>query len=194
MGKVIAHMSMSLDGFVTGPDVRVEHPMGVGGERLHQWLFANPGDPRDAQVAGEMFAPAHTGAVIMGRRTFDVGIGLWGDDGTFQLPCFVVTHQPADRLIKGQTSFTFVTTGVRDALAHAQAVAGSRAVNVMGAAMIQQVLHAGLLDEVQINLIPVLLGAGTRLFESFTTDKIELERTRIVESPSATHLTYRIVK
>ena len=193
MGKVIAHISMSLDGFVTGPDVRVEHPMGVGGERLHQWLFANPGDPRDAQVAGEMFAPALTGAVIMGRRTFDVGIGLWGDDGTFQLPCFVVTHRPGDMLSRGPTSFTFVTAGVHDALARARTVAGSRAVNIMGAAMIQQVLHAGQLDEVQINLIPVLLGAGTRLFESFTTEKIELERTRIVESPSATHLTYRII-
>jgi dihydrofolate reductase len=187
-------MSMSLDGFVTGPDVRVEHPMGVGGERLHRWLFADPGDPRDAEVAAEMFSPATTGAVIMGRRTFEVGVGLWGDDGTFRLPCFVVTHRPAERLVKGTTSFTFVTDGLEAALQRARAVAGQRDVNVMGATAIQQFLIEGLLDELQINLIPVLLGSGTRLFERFSGTPLELDRTRVVETPSVTHLTYRVVK
>ena len=194
MGKVRAHMSMSLDGFVAGPDVRREHPMGVGGERLHQWLFARPGDPRDADVAAEMFDPANTGAVIMGRRTFEVGVGLWGDDGTFHLPCFVVTHRAADMLVKAPTSFTFVTGGIRVALEHAQTVAGARAVNVMGATTTQQFLSAGLLDEFQINLIPVLLGAGTRLFEQINAAPLELERTRLIDSSAATHLTYRVVK
>jgi dihydrofolate reductase len=187
-------MSMSLDGFVAGPDVRRDHPMGVGGERLHQWLFASPGDPRDAEVAADMFAPASTGAVIMGRRTFEVGVDLWGDDGTFHLPCFVVTHRPANMLVKGPTSFTFVTDGIRAALERAQAVAGPRAVNVMGATATQQFLSAGLLDEFQINLIPVLLGTGTRLFEQLGAAPLELERTRLIESSAVTHLTYRIVK
>ncbi|HEY9225882.1 MAG TPA: dihydrofolate reductase family protein [Gemmatimonadaceae bacterium] len=194
MGKVRAHMSMSLDGIVAGPEVRPEHPMGVGGERLHQWLFAQPADPRDAEVAGDMFSPSSTGAVIMGRRTFEVGVGLWGDDGTFHLPCFVVTHRPAKMVLKGPTSFTFVTDGIQGALERAQAVAGSRAVNVMGAAMTQQFLSAGLLDEFQINLIPVLLGTGTRLFEQLGVAPLELERTRLIDSAAVTHLTYRVVK
>ena len=194
MGKVRAHMSMSLDGFVAGPDVRREHPMGVGGERLHQWLFANPSDPRDAEVAADMFSPAGTGAVIMGRRTFEVGEDPWGDDGTFHLPCFVVTHRPAKTVVKGPTSFTFVTDGIQSALERAQAVAGARAVNVMGAATTQQFLSAGLLDEFQINLIPVLLGTGIRLFEQFGVAPLELERTRLIESSAVTHLTYRVVK
>lgn len=194
MGKVRVHMSMSLDGFVAGPDVRREYPMGVGGERLHQWLFASPCDPRDTEVAADMFSPAITGAVIIGRRTFEVGEGPWGDDGTFHLPCFVVTHRPAKTLVKGPTSFTFVTDGIRGALERAQAVAGPRAVNVMGAAMTQQFLEAGLLDELQINLVPVLLGTGVRLFEQFGAAPLELERTRVVESSAMTHLTYRVVK
>src|SRR5688500_8520418 len=107
MGKVRAHMSMSLDGFVAGPEVSIEHPMGVGGERLHQWLFDSHRDPRDSQVAAEMLAPSTTGAVIMDRRTFDVGVGLWGDDGAFHVPCFVVTRRPASNLVKGPTSFSF---------------------------------------------------------------------------------------
>jgi dihydrofolate reductase len=197
MGTVRAHMSMSLDGYVAGPDVSREHPMGVGGERLHQWLFGG-GDPRDAEVAAGMFAPATTGAVIMGRRTFEVGEAPWGEDGTFHLPCFVVTHRPAETRVKGPTTFTFVTDGIEAALARAQAVAGERAVNLMGAETTRQFLRAGLLDEIQINLVPVLLGAGTRLFEHLGehlgTAPIELERTRMVGSSTMTHLLYRIVK
>jgi dihydrofolate reductase len=194
MGTVRAHMSMSLDGFVAGDEVSVEQPMGVGGERLHRWLFGDRGDPRDTEVAAGMFAPATTGAVIMGRRTFDVGEAPWGDDGTFHLPCFVVTHRPAGTLVKGPTSFTFVTDGIQAALAQARAVAGDRAVNLMGAQTVQQFLRAGLLDEIQINLVPVLLGAGARLFDHLGTAPIELERTRLVGSPTMTHLTYRVVK
>lgn len=194
MGTVRAHMSMSLDGFVAGQDVSLEQPMGVGGERLHQWLFADRGDPSDAQVAAEMFAPATTGAVIMGRRTFEVGEAPWGEDGTFRLPCFVVTHRQAETLVKGPTSFIFVTDGIQAALARAQAVAGNRAVNLMGAQTAQQFLRAGLLDEIQINLVPVLLGAGTRLFDHLGAGHIELERTRMVGSSVMTHLTYRVVK
>jgi len=194
MGKVRVHMSMSLDGFVTGPNVSLDDPMGVDGERLHEWMFDPHGDPRDAEVAAEMYSTRTTGAVIMGRRTFDVGEDPWGEDGTFQLPCFVVTHRSAENVVKGSTSFTFVTDGIRGALARAQAIAGDRAVNVMGAETTRQFLHERLLDEIHLNLVPVLLGGGTRLFEPLGTARVELERTRIVESPAVTHITYRIRK
>ena len=192
MREVRVHMSISLDGFVAGPGVSREHPMGVGGERLHQWLFASGGDLVDAEVAAGMFSPRTTGAVIMGRRTFDVGEEPWGKDGAFHLPCFVVTHRPADRLVKGPTSFTFVTDGIQGALARARAAAGDRAVNVMGAETTRQFLREGLLDEINLNLVPVLLGSGTRLFESPGGAPRELQRTRVVESPTVTHLTYRV--
>jgi dihydrofolate reductase len=194
MGKVRVHMSMSLDGFVTGPDVSHENPMGVDGDRLHQWMFATPVDPRDAEVAAEMYSPRTTGAVIIGRRTFDLGEKPWGENGTFHLPCFVVTHRPKDRLVKGPTTFTFVTDGIESALAQAQAAAGDRGVNVMGAQTARQLLRDGLLDEIHLNLVPVLLGGGTRLFEDLGPDSMELERSRVVESPAVTHLTYRVVK
>jgi len=194
MGKVHLHMSMSLDGFVAGPNVGVDRPMGEGGERLHEWLSTDSGsDPRDAEVAAEMFATATTGAVVMGKRTFNFGVGLWGDDGTFGMPCFVLTHTPAETLVKGATTFTFVTNGIDGALAQAKASAGDKHINLMGADTAQQFLSAGLLDEIQINLIPTLLGDGVRLFEHTATKHIELERTRVIESAGATHLKFRVL-
>jgi dihydrofolate reductase len=192
MGMVRVHMSTSLDGFVTGPDVSVEQPMGVGGERLHEWMFA-ASDVTDIETAAEMFSTRTTGAVVMGRRTFDVGERPWGDDGTFHLPCFVLTHRAAPTLVKGKTSFTFVTEGPERALALAQTVAGDKVVNVMGADTLQQFLRRGLIDEIQLNVIPVLLQTGTRLFEHLGPDRVELERTRaILPSSGVTHLTFRI--
>ena len=194
MGKVVLHMSMSLDGFIAGPNVDVERPMGDGGERLHEWLSTGgEGDPRDAEVASEMFATETTGAVVMGRRTFDVGEGPWGDDGTFGLPCFVLTHTPAETLVKGATTFTFVTDGIDSALAQAKAAAGDKHINLMGANTAQQFLSAGQLDEIQINLIPTLLGDGVRLFDRLAPNQIELERTRVIESSGATHLRFRVL-
>ncbi len=192
MGTVRVHMSTSLDGFVTGPDVSVEQPMGVGGERLHEWMFA-ASDATDIEKAAEMFSTRTTGAVVIGRRTFDVGERPWGQDGAFHLPCFVLTHRAAPTLVKGKTSFTFVTEGPERALALAQAAAGDKAVNVMGADTIQQFLRRGLIDEIHLNLVPVLLQAGTRLFEHLGPDRLELERTRaILPSSGVIHLTYRI--
>jgi dihydrofolate reductase len=203
MGTVRLHMSMSLDGFIAGPNVDVEHPMGEGGDRLHDWIFAgNPDrtghspltstrDPRDAQVMDEMFE--NVGAVVMGRTTFDVGKGPWGDDPPFGMPCFVLTHTPADTVVKGATTFTFVTDGIDSALKQAGADAGGKGINLMGATTAQQFLRAGLLDEIQINLVPVLLGGGTRLFEHLGADHIELQRTRVIESPTVTHVKFRVV-
>ena len=104
MGQVVANMSMSLDGFIAGPNISVDHPMGEGGERLHAWMFGDAVNPRDAEIAAGMFSPATTGAVLMGRRTFTVGERPWGDDGTFRVPCFVITHRPALIVVKGPTS------------------------------------------------------------------------------------------
>jgi dihydrofolate reductase len=189
IGMVILHMSMSLDGFVAGPDVGLERPLGQGGERLHEWLFAS-GDPLDAEVAADMVA--EIGAVVLGNRTFTVGEQHWGGATPFPVPCFVLTHSERPELHKGATSFTFVTDGVESAYAQARAAAGGRAVNLMGADTAQQFLRAGLLDEIQLNLVPVLLGEGLRLFEHLGTDRIELERTRAIESSRVTHLRFRV--
>ncbi len=191
MGRVCVFMSVSLDGFVAGPDVGIDHPMGVGGERLHAWL--DGADPQDAEIAASMFSTATTGAVVMGHRTFTVGEGPWGDDGTFGLPCFVVTHRPAETIRKGATTFTFVTGGIDQALADARAVAGTANVNVMGADIVQQMLRAGLIDELHLTLVPILLGDGVRLLDHLTSEHVELERTGVIDSSAVTHLQFRVI-
>jgi dihydrofolate reductase len=195
-GRVLLHVSMSLDGFTAGPKVSTAQPMGEHGERLHSWLTGNGAvhDPADREVASKMFSPESTGAVLMGRRTFAVGEKPWGDDGTFNLPCFVVTHYPAATIVKGRTRFTFVTGGLADALAQAKAAAGCRNVNVMGAYLARQCLAAGYIDEIHVNLIPILLGGGARLCEGLITPPIELERTGVVASSAATHIAFRVRK
>jgi dihydrofolate reductase len=196
MGTVFLEITMSLDGFVAGPDVDMEEPMGKGGEVLHEWLFGDGSHAPtegDRQVADEMFAS--TGAFVLGRRTFDVGERPWGADGAFGMPCFVVTHRARDILVKGPTTFTFVTGGIESALQQAQAAAGEKDVCVMGgAAVAREFLEAGLLDELRIDLAPVLLGAGTRLFADGVAAQIRLESTRLIESPFATHLRFRVVR
>jgi len=189
--QVFLEMTISLDGFVAASGVSLEHPLGVDGERVHAWLES--GSDVDRAAAAALFT--NTGAVLIGRRTFDLGIGRWGDDGTFGRPCFVVTHRPAERLVKGPTTFTFVTAGLERALAQAREAAGDRDVCVMGGAgLARQVLAAGLADELRIHVAPLLLGAGTRLFEDHGDAHVELERTSAVEGPAATHLTYRVVR
>jgi dihydrofolate reductase len=196
MGTVFFEITMSLDGFIAGPDVDIEEPMGKRGEVLHEWLFGDgthAPTEGDRQVADEMFAL--TGAFVLGRRTFDVGEKPWGSDGAFGTPCFVVTHRARDVLVKGPTTFTFVTGGIESALRQAQAAAGDKDVCVMGgAAVARQFLAAGLLDELRIDLAPVLLGAGTRLFADSVATQIRLESTRLIESPFATHLRFRVVR
>ena len=205
MNKVIADMSMSLDGFITGPNDGVELPLGEGGERLHQWLYdlaswrerhgldggkAN----HDAEILDEAFR--NTGAAVMGRRMFDCGEGPWGDNPPFHMPVFVVTHHARETLVKeGGTTFTFVTDDIESAFKQAKAAAGDKDISVAGGAnIVQQCLSAGLLHEIQIHLVPVLLGAGRRLFDHTGTEQMELERTRVIESPGVTHLRFRVVK
>jgi dihydrofolate reductase len=201
MANVTSDMSMSLDGFITGPNDDVERPLGEGGERLHQWIFelaswrerhglAGGKTNRDAEVVDEAFR--NVGAVVMGRRMFNHGEGPWGDNPPFHMPVFVVTHKPKKTLSKeGGTTFTFVIDGIESALKRAKAAAGDKDVSVAGGAnIVQQFLKAELLDEIQIHLVPVLLGGGRRLFEH--AGKMELEPTRVIESPGVTHLRFRV--
>jgi dihydrofolate reductase len=202
MGRVLLSMSVSLDGFAAGPDVTVEHPMGRGGERLHEWLFH---DGADRAVAADGVSPVGvdteqaqelsttTGAVVIGKRTFGIGVGLW-QDTPFPVPSFVITHEPHEQMAMKSAAFTFVTGGIEDALRQAQHAAGDKNVLIMGGASIaQQFVQSRLVDEIRLQLVPVLLGAGTRLFDHLATDHIELERTMVMESPRVTHLRFQVM-
>jgi dihydrofolate reductase len=203
MGKVVVDITMSLDGFIAGPNDGPELPLGEGGERLHEWVFdlASWREPhglaggkadRDSEVLDEAFRTV--GAIVVGRRMFD-NAGGWGDNPPFHMPVFVLTHEARETETKeGGTTFTFVTDGIERALEQAKAAAGDKNVGVSGGAnTIQQFLGAGLLDEMQIHIAPMLLGGGRRLFDHLET-QIELEGTRVIDSPGITHLRYRVVK
>ena len=186
MGKVVLDKTMSLDGFIAGPNDDVT--------RLFEWYGGKP-----TEVLRDLGDPLKTtGAVVMGRRSFnliDNPNGWVTPDGTaLPWPVFVLTHQPQEKVTKGATTFTFVTDGIESAVRQAKAVAGSKNVGVMGAHTAQQCLKAGLLDEIHIHLVPVLLGEGIRLFDHLGTQHIELESTRVIESPGVTHLWFRVVK
>ena len=190
MGNVVSGMSMSLDGFVTGPHDSRENPLGDGGLVLHDWL-GRTATAADQAVLQEMVDGV--GAIIMGRRSYDfcVGEGGWGDGGPAgSTPCFVLTHHAPEDAPK---VFTFVTDGIHSAVAQARAEAGERTVGVHGATAAQQALAAGLLDEIQLHLVPVLLGGGVRLFDLLGADPVTLTRDRVVEAGSGvTHLRYRV--
>jgi dihydrofolate reductase len=192
MGKVLLAFSMSLDGFIAGPEVGVDHPMGKGGERLHDWMRSDTNkDETDAAMGRELHEKA--GAVVLGRRTFDIGVGLW-EDTPYPVPSFVLTHRSRDALPMKSATFTFVTDGIESALRHARTAGGGKDVIVMGADAGQQCLRAGLADEMFIQLVPVLLGAGSRAFDNVGAGHIELKSTRVLDSPSVTHLRFEIRK
>ncbi|HZO64755.1 MAG: dihydrofolate reductase family protein [Kribbellaceae bacterium] len=193
MSKVISGISMSLDGFVTGPNVSREQQLGDGGQVLHQWLHEP--DPLDSELLAEM--GANVGSILMGRLSYDLaeGDGGWGDGGPAgPAPCFVLTHNaPAPETVRAPSVFTFVTDGIDSAVEQAKAAAGDKVVGVHGASAAQQCLAAGLMDEIQISLAPVLLGSGTRLFEHLG-GQFQLERTNVINSSNATHLRFRVVR
>jgi dihydrofolate reductase len=190
MPKLIAAFSMSLDGFVAGPDISVDLPMGRGGERLHDWIFQSSSEI-DAEKAREV--SASVGATIVGRRTFDVGIGPW-EDTPYPAPSFVLTREKRSPLAMTSGVFTFVTDGIESALRQAQAAAGEKDIVVMGADVAWQYIAAGLADELVLQLAPVLLGNGTRLFAQFEGEAIELEQLDAVWTAHVTHLRYGITK
>jgi dihydrofolate reductase len=214
MGKLTFEITTSLDGFVAGPNQTLEEPLGEGGERLHEWALATKAfreahgmsggeDNADSQVIEEHLAAI--GATVMGRRMFSGGEGPWPDDPKadgwwgenppFHHPVFILTHHRREPVAKqGGTSFTFVTDGIEAALERARAAAGDKDVSVAGGANVaQQYLEAGLLDELQIHLVPLLLGGGVRLFENLAPNVVELECTTAIRSPAVTHLTYCVV-
>ena len=214
MTRLTLDISMSLDGFVAGPNQTLEQPLGEGGDRLHEWAFglaswrerhglSGGTTNADSEVVQESLDA--TGAVLMGRRMFSGGAGpwaddpnadgWWGDDPPFRVPVFILTHHSREPVAKeGGTTFTFVTDGIEAALEQARAAAGGKDVAVAGGAnLAQQYLAAGLFDELQIHLAPVFLGDGVRLFDNLGTEQIDLEVTRAIHSPAVTHLRYRIV-
>ncbi len=191
MALVICDMSMSLDGFVTGPNDSRDNPFGDGAATLHDWLSVAATDDDTALLREAL---DETGAIVMGRTSFDknAGDGGWGDSGPHaDTPCFVVTH----RAPTGSPSpvFTFVTDGVVSAIEQAKAVAGQKAVGLFGATVLQQALPLGLVDEIRVHVNPMLLGGGTRLFGGLDS-AVHLERTRVVATPAATHLYYRVFR
>jgi dihydrofolate reductase len=191
MGKVIIDISMSIDGFVTGPNDGMGNGMGDGGMVLHEWAM-NP-TPADQKLLYE--EPMETlGTCILGRRTFDIAEAVWGDTPPFgPTPVFVLTHRPHETLVRGATTFYFVTDGIERVLEQARAAAGDKDVSLMGASVSQQYLKAGLVDEIELHVGNVVLGAGRPLFANIGAP-IKLERIRVIATPAATHIRYRVVK
>lgn len=194
MSKVILNISMSLDGFIAGPNIRTEEPMGDDGEKLHDWMLSGGKGSELEAVVADFFK--NTGAYIMGKRTLDLGIGPWGDNPPFHAPCFVLSGKSHNTITKqGGTSYIFVTDGIESALKQAQEAAGNQDIVVMGGAnAAQQYLNAGLLDEIHLHLPHILLGSGTRLFDKLTITAANLEKIAVAETPGATHLKFRIIK
>lgn len=192
MSRVILAFSLSLDGFVAGPAISMENAMGMGGERLHQWMFqGGREDDVDSGMLREQLAMV--GAVVLGRRTFDVGLQHWNDT-PYPVPSFVLTHEEREPQAMRSAAFTFVNDGIASAVEQAKAAADRKLVVVMGASVAQQALEDGLADELHLQLVPVLLGKGARLFENLGEGSIELICDRAVNSPNVTHLKYKVVK
>jgi dihydrofolate reductase len=198
MGTVGAGFSMSVDGFIAGPNDDVQ--------RLFAWMFSGDTDVKltagdhdfDLKVSSESaerFQDANKtiGAIVSGRRMFDVA-GAWGGRHPMDVPVVVVTHHVPQEWVKERSPFTFVTDGVESALEQAHKIAGDKSIGVGGANVAQQCLKAGLLDEIGIDLVPVLLGKGIRFFEYLGIEPVELENTRVMQAPGVTHLMFRVAK
>jgi dihydrofolate reductase len=211
MSQVTCQISISLDGYVAGPDQSVDDPIGKGGMRLHEWAFATDAwreqhgegggeHNADAEVAGRLMKGI--GAFVMGRRMFGGGAGAWeeswrgwwGEDPPYHTPVFVLTHHPREPLeMQGGTTFHFVTDGLESALEQARSAAGDQVVSIAGgASTVNQVLAAGQLDELHLHVVPIVLGAGERLFED-VGDPV-LEPVEVVDSPRVTHVRYRVAR
>jgi dihydrofolate reductase len=213
MSKVRANIAMSLDGYVAGPNQSEENPLGEGGRQLHDWAFelkawrephGMEGGEVNASSRVVEEATGNIGAEIMGRGKFgppgggpwadDPWPGWWGDNPPFHMPVFVVTHHEREPLTLSDTTFTFVTSGIESALTQAREAADGQDVLIGGGGdIINRYLAVGLVDEIQLNVVPILLGGGERLFAGVGSD-LQLEQLRAVEAPGVAHLKYRVVK
>jgi dihydrofolate reductase len=204
MGKITSGLTMSLDGFIAGPNDGPEHPLGENGMRLFDWYESGDTEyvvpsgemtfkvsPQSAEMLHEAFSSV--GAIVTGRRTFDITNG-WGGRHPLDVPIVVLTHTAPDGWNYEGAPFTFVTDGVESAVEEARELAGEKDVAVGAASLVQQCLQAGLLDEVHVGIVPVLLGDGVRMFDKLGPEHIELERTEIIEAPDVTHITFRVLK
>ena len=200
MSLVTAHLAISLDGFVAGPDQSQEHPLGRGGARVHGWHIGDgPHHPADEEMSRRILAG--NGAYVMGRNMFGPvrgewegdWRGWWGDEPPYHAPVFVLTHHArAPQPMDGGTTYYFVTDGIESAMAQARAAAGGGDVAIMGGATtINQYLAAGLIDELGLHIVPLILGAGTRLFEGVPPLKLEQVKSR--PARLVTHVTYRVL-
>jgi dihydrofolate reductase len=212
MSKLRCDISISLDGFVAGPNQSVENPLGEGGEGLHDWVVrlaswreAHGEDGGEVNESSRIFDEAreNIGAAVMGRNMFgpigggawdDQWNGWWGDNPPFHYDVFVVTHHRRDPVeMAGGTTYHFVTDGIESALAQAKEAAAGKDVMLLGGGdVIRQYLEAGLVDELELHVVPVLLGDGARIFGN--SPDVRLEQLRSVEAPGVTHLKYRVVK
>jgi dihydrofolate reductase len=214
MSKLRCHISISLDGFAAGPNQSQENPLGEGGTQLHDWVIRlaawreshgyDGGEVNESTRIVEE-SRENVGAGVMGRNMFgppgggpwgdEQWTGWWGDNPPFHYPVFVLTHHPRQPLeMEGGTTFHFVTDGVEPALEQAREAAGGKDVLLSGGAeVVNEYLAAGLLDELQLSVAPVLLGDGARLFEDLGDAKVQLEQVRVVEAPGVAHLGYRVV-
>lgn len=191
MGKVVYDMSMSLDGVVTGANVRPEAGLGDGGEQLHDWGF-NSQDPRNKEIVATW---PNTGAVIVGRYTYDLSIPYWGADGPIgsaRIPTIVVSHSvPKD--IPAGSVYTFVNS-IEAAHEKAQQAAGDKVIGVSGAKVAQQLIALGLMDEIFAHVVPVLFGDGIRFYEHLNSKHVQLETLDVINTPEAIHLHFRVIK
>ena len=211
MTHVFLEMTMTVDGFTAAPGVSLEHPLGIDGERVRDWIRGAQGptvaaglgpdgaadaspDEIDRNVAARMFDS--TGAFVIGRRTFDVGEGPWGDDAVFEgRPCFVVTTREREPFVRGGSRFEFVTGGIAEAVARASNAASAASVCILGGADVaRQALAGGYVAEARLHLVPVLLGGGSRLFPDASPHRVELEPIGVEQGAQATHLRYLVVR
>jgi dihydrofolate reductase len=202
-GRVIIQMSMSLDGFVAGPDDNMDYRLGTrGGSHVFDWLTTGSEhypegtflrtEGANRAILDELFE--RIGAYVSGKRTYDLANGWGGRHPLNGVPVFILTHHPDPNPPQGESKLTFVTDGVESAIAQAKAAADGKDVSLLGASPGQQALKAGLVDEILISIAPILIGGGVRMFENFGEQEIELDLVETIGGPKASHLRYRIQK
>jgi dihydrofolate reductase len=214
MSNLRCHIAVSLDGFVAGPNQSEENPLGEGGEQLHEWMIplaawreSHGGQAGEVNESTPIFEESreNIGAGVMGRNMFgpvrggawgdEQWTGWWGENPPYHYPVFILTHYLRDPVeMEGGTTFHFVTEGIASALEQARQAAGGKDIMLWGGDNVaQQYLAAGLLDELELHVVPVLLGDGARLFDNLGDAKVRLAQVRAVEAPGVTHLKYRVV-